>query len=78
MLELLRTTDPVKLSAALALLADGGVEAEVFDSGAGNLWQGVIPQRLMVRIADRFRAERLLSAAGFRKAADGDWDLHAS
>ena len=75
MIELLRTTDAIKLSAARALLADGGVEALVFDAAAGGLWQGVIPQRLMVADQDLDAASRLLREAGFRKAADGDWDL---
>ncbi len=75
MIELLRTTDAIKLSAVKALLADGGVEALVFDAAAGALWQGVIPQRLMVADRDLAAATRLLRQAGFRKAADGDWDL---
>ncbi len=75
MIELLRTTDAIKLSAVKALLAEAGVEALVFDAAAGALWQGVIPQRLMVADRDLAAATRHLRQAGFRKAADGDWDL---
>ncbi|MHB8527892.1 MAG: putative signal transducing protein [Caulobacteraceae bacterium] len=75
MVEILRTSDPVKLSAVLALLKDGGVDAVVFDAAAGALMRGVIPQRLMVADAELGQAGRLLREAGFRKAPDGDWDL---
>jgi hypothetical protein len=75
MIELLRTTDAIKLSAVKALLAEAGVEALVFDAAAGALWQGVIPQRLMVADRDLAAATRLLREARFRKASDGDWDL---
>lgn len=77
MIELLRTSDPVKLSAVLALLRDGGVEAHAFDQAAGSLWQAAIPVRLMIDEADRPNARRLLWDAGFRQATDGEWDLLA-
>lgn len=72
---LARTTDPVKLSALRAALADGGIASEVFDTAAGALWRGVIPVRLMVDDADLAASRRVLAAAGFRPAGDGDWDL---
>ncbi len=75
MIEILRTTDPGKLSAAQALLADGGVQALIFDAAAGALWRGVIPQRQMIADEAADEAARLLRQAGFRRATDGDWDL---
>jgi len=75
MIELLRTTDAVKLSAVQALLRDNGVEAEAFDRAAGSLWQAAIPVRLMVSDDDLPQARRLLRDAGFRQAQDNDWDL---
>jgi hypothetical protein len=75
MIALLHTTDLVKLSAVQALLRDLGIDAEVFDAAAGALWRSIIPIRLMVADADLPRARRALVEAGFREAADGDWDL---
>jgi hypothetical protein len=72
---ILTTTDPVKLSAAQALLAAEGVECQVFDTAAGTLWTAIIPMRLMIDEADAARARSALRAAGFTEAADGDWDL---
>jgi hypothetical protein len=72
---ILTTTDPVKLSAAQALLAGEHVGSEVFDTAAGGLWTSIIPMRLMVDDADAARARSALRAAGFIEAADGDWDL---
>ena len=77
MITLLTTTDAVKLSAARALLSAEAVESAVFDTAAGGLWRAIIPQRLMVRDDDLPRARVILHAAGFREAADGDWDLAA-
>jgi hypothetical protein len=75
MIALLTTTDPVKLSAIAALLADGGIACEAFDSGAGGLYPAIIPKRLMVADEDAAVARRLLRQAGFVEAEDGDWDL---
>jgi hypothetical protein len=75
LIALMTTTDAVKLSAARALLTGDGVESAVFDSAAGNLWRAIIPQRLMIAEADLAQARMVLHAAGFREAADGDWDL---
>ncbi|MEO8811799.1 MAG: DUF2007 domain-containing protein [Caulobacteraceae bacterium] len=75
MIELLRTTDPIKLTALQAALASGGVVATAFDAAAGSLWQAVIPVRLMVADGDANAARRVLREAGFREASDGDWDL---
>lgn len=71
------TTDPVKLSAAQALLAGETIESAIFDTAAGGLWTAIIPMRLMIDEADAARARGALRAAGFTEAADGDWDLKA-
>ena len=75
MIALLTTIDQVKLSAVRALLADEGIEAEVFDAAAGALWRAVIPMRVMIAEGDLARAHRALRQAGFNQAGDGDWDL---
>lgn len=75
MIALLTTIDQVKLSAIQALLADEGIEAEVFDAAAGALWRAVIPMRVMIAEGDLARARRALKEAGFSQAGDGDWDL---
>jgi hypothetical protein len=75
MIELLRTTDAVKLSAVRALLAGAGIATADFDAAAGSLWQAAIPIRLMVGDEDLSRARSALWQAGFRACADGDWDL---
>ena len=77
MIAILTTTNPVKLSAAEAILRGAGVECAVFDSAAGALWQAIIPQRLMIDDADAVPARRALREAGFVEATDGDWDLRA-
>ena len=75
MIAILTTTDPIKLSAAQALLAADKVESEVFDGAAGGLWRAIIPLRLMIDEDDAARARGTLRAAGVVEAADGDWDL---
>ncbi len=66
MVELLRTNDPVRLSWALAHLADAGIEAIVFDSHTsvvqGSI--GAIQRRLMVIDDDLAPARRVLRDAG--------------
>ena len=71
------TTDPIKLSAAQAMLAGAAVESAVFDTAAGGLWRAIIPMRLMVEEGDASRARWTLRQGGFVEAADGDWDLVA-
>lgn len=62
MKEILRTNDPVLLSALQAALAGAGIEAIVFDAytsiAEGSL--GVLPRRLMVPEDDAAEAERIL------------------
>jgi Putative prokaryotic signal transducing protein len=64
MIELERTSDPVRLSILRSILTDADIEHYVFDTGAGNLWQGAIPQRLMVRDEDIELARRAIAEAG--------------
>lgn len=66
MTELLRTTDPVRLSWLVALLADAGIEAIVLDSYTSILEGsiGAIPRRLMVGTEDAAQAARILREAG--------------
>jgi Putative prokaryotic signal transducing protein len=66
MKELMRTTDPVRLSWAEALLASAGIDAVVLDTHTsiieGSI--GAIPRRLVVADDDHPRAQALLRAAG--------------
>lgn len=66
MKELLRSSDPVRLSWLTALLADAGIEAVTFDQHASIL-QGstfAIQRRLMVADEDYGRARRILEDSG--------------
>jgi hypothetical protein len=60
LIELLVTSDPVRLSFLQSLLADAGVESFVFD-GEGP-WLGAIPSRLMVSSDDEAAARRVLES----------------
>lgn len=66
MKELLRTTDPVRLSWLTALLADAGIEVVVLDTHTSILEGsiGAIPRRLMVEEDDFAQACRVLREAG--------------
>ena len=66
MKELLRTTDPVRLSWLTALLAEQQIEAIVFDTHTSILEGsiGAIPRRLLVGDDDYETARRLLANAG--------------
>ena len=64
MIEIERTMDPVRLSVRRSVLTDADIDHFVFDSGAGNLWQGAIPLRLMVREDDLELAQRAIAEAG--------------
>ena len=64
MIELERTSDPVRLSVLRSVLTDAEIDHYVFDTGAGNLWQGAIPMRLMVREDDLELARRAIAEAG--------------
>ena len=71
----LSTTDRIKLTAIEALLLAAGVEVEVFDMAAGATWPAIIPLRLVIDENDAPKARRAMAEAGFRQAADGEWDL---
>ena len=66
MRELLRTTDPVRLSFLTALLRDAEIEILMMDvyvsAIEGSI--GAFPKRLMVDEADYDRAVRILDEAG--------------
>lgn len=66
MKELLRTTDPVKLALAAALLEGEGITAFPFDVHMsvleGSL--GILPRRLMVADRDLFLARAILRDNG--------------
>jgi hypothetical protein len=66
MREVLRSNDAVRLSWLVALLADAGIPAVVFDSHTsiveGSI--GALPRRLMVEEDDHARALRVLAEAG--------------
>jgi hypothetical protein len=47
-----------------SVLTDAEIDHQVFDEGAGNLWQGAIPLRLMVREEDLELARRAIAEAG--------------
>lgn len=66
MREILRTTDPVRLSWLVALLADAGIEAVVLDTHTSVLEGsiGAIPRRLAVADEDEAPALRVLREAG--------------
>jgi hypothetical protein len=66
MREVLRSNDAVRLSWLVALLADAGIPAVLFDAHMsiveGSI--GALPRRLMVEEADHARALRVLAEAG--------------
>jgi len=60
MIELLRSNDPVLLSAVTAALAEAGIEAIEFD-GLADIYGAMFPRRLMVLEEDLTRARRIAS-----------------
>lgn len=72
MKEVLRTTNPVELSFAQAVLKDAGIEPIVLDAHMSALEGsvGVLPRRLMVADEDQVRARHLVEEAV--QAAHGD------
>lgn len=63
---LVSTTNGVRLSFLLALLADAGIEAVVFDANISGLEAGIgaFPRRIMVTVERRLAAKTLLEDAG--------------
>ena len=63
MIEVLNTSDAVRLSFLRAVLKDAGIESAVFDAGAGSLWGTAITSRLLVAEDDLPQARRVIAAA---------------
>jgi hypothetical protein len=63
MVEVLSTSDAVRLSFLRAVLKDAGIETVVFDAGAGSLWGTAITSRLMVEEDDLNQARRVIAEA---------------
>lgn len=66
MFELVRTTDPVRLSWLQALLSDAGIESLILDTHMSVMEGSInaIPRRLVVDKADAGQARRVLEEAG--------------
>ena len=64
MIEVLRTNDPVKLSYALALLKDAGIDAFEADSFTSSVEGSIsaIPRRVLVLDEDKQDALKVLKA----------------
>lgn len=63
MVEVDKSSDPVRISFLRAVLADAGIETFLADAGAASLWGTAIPARLMVDETDENQARRLIAAA---------------
>ena len=63
MKEVARTADPVRLGYLQSALAEAGIDSVTFDAGAGSLWPGAIPRRLMVDDRDAWRARTVCGQA---------------
>ncbi len=64
MVELERSSDPVRLSVVRSVLADADIPCVLFDAGAGGLWHAAVPVRVMVADGDLELARRALGEAG--------------
>lgn len=60
MIELLRSDNPVLISAVMSALADAGIDAVEFD-GIADIYGSAFPRRLMVLEEDFTRARRIAS-----------------
>jgi hypothetical protein len=60
MVELLRSDNPVLISAVMAALAEVGIDAVEFD-GIADIYGAAFPRRLMVLEDDLIRARRIAS-----------------
>ena len=58
MIELLRSENPVLISAVMAALAEDGIDAVEFD-GIADIFGATFPRRLMVLEEDLTRARRI-------------------
>jgi hypothetical protein len=64
MKQVAKTFDPVRLSFLRSILTDEGIDFVVLDTGAGSIWPGAIPARIMVDDKDAWRARHVMAAAG--------------
>lgn len=71
--ELLRTTDPILVSFARALLSAEGIDAFVFDANMAGVEGGIgaFPRRIMVARPDLWRAREILKDNGVEPYAGG-------
>lgn len=63
MVEVAKTSDPVRLGYLQCALSEAGIDSVAFDTAAGALWPGAIPRRLMVEDRDAWRARRIIETA---------------
>ncbi len=63
MVEVAQTSDAVRLSYLQAALSAAGIESFAFDAGAGALWPGAFPRRLMVEDRNAWRARHVIEQA---------------
>ena len=63
MIELVKTSNPVRLSFLRALLDEAGIECAVFDGQMASMFGSAIDSRLMVDDADIETARRLMAVA---------------
>jgi hypothetical protein len=64
MIELIKTSNPVRMSFLRAVLKDAGIETAVFDQGVGALYGGaVFTARLMVDVEGLAQARRVIADA---------------
>ncbi len=63
MVEVAKTSDPVRLGYLQSALSSAGIESFAFDTAAGALWPGAIPRRLMVEDRDAWRARQVIRVA---------------
>jgi hypothetical protein len=63
MVELIKTSNPVRISFLRAVLSEAGIDSFVADAGAASLWGSTIPARLMVDEDDLARAKWLIANA---------------
>jgi hypothetical protein len=61
MIEILKTSDPVRLHFLKTLLEEADIQAFVFDGG--GQWPGALPSRLVVPDGDEDLARRLITEA---------------
>ena len=67
MKQIAKTFDPVKLSFLRSVLTDEGIDFVVLDTGAGSIWPGAIPARVMVDEKDAWRARCAMADAGIKE-----------